>query len=163
MPDKPLAYHITFGTYGCRLHGDPRGTVDRQHNQYLDPVIAENWDRELANQERLRFQRITLTSEQRLFIESITLEICQRGAWQLFAVAAAPDHGHVCLSGEADGKRIRTWFKRWLGERLSSRWTLQSGQTWWAEDGSVKWIFDEMNFKNVVKYIVDQKSTSMVD
>jgi hypothetical protein len=28
----PLGYHITFGTYGTRLHRDPRGTVDRSVN-----------------------------------------------------------------------------------------------------------------------------------
>ncbi|MCH8164939.1 MAG: hypothetical protein IH889_04955 [Planctomycetes bacterium] len=32
MSNGPLAYHITFGTYGTRLHGDPRGTVDRTLN-----------------------------------------------------------------------------------------------------------------------------------
>src|SRR5688500_18791040 len=35
-----LAYHITWGTYGTRLHGDPRKTVDRLHNQYGDPVLG---------------------------------------------------------------------------------------------------------------------------
>jgi len=159
MPDQPIAYHITFGTYGCRLHGDPRGTVDRQHNRYLDPVLSEDWNRERDNRERLRFPPVTLTTEQRFFVESVTPEICARGGWTLHAVAAAPDHVHVCLTGDADGNRIRTWFKRWLGERLSERWPLVVGQSWWAEDGSVKWIFDDASFKNVVEYIVKQRAT----
>ena len=163
MPDSPIAYHITFGTYGCRLHGDPRGTVDRQHKRDLEPVIREDWNRELTNQERLRFPPITLSSEQRVFVEAVVGVICERGGWRLFAAAAAPDHVHVCLFGEADGQRIRTWFKRWLGERLSSKWPLKPGQSWWAEDGSVKWIFDEVNLKNVIQYIIDQRATSMVD
>jgi hypothetical protein len=68
---------------------------------------------------------------------------------------------HVCLTGDAEGKRIRTWFKRWLGEALSSRWPLAAGKSWWAEDGSVKWIFDEQNFKNVVRYINGQRTTPL--
>ncbi|HUQ69889.1 MAG TPA: hypothetical protein VM165_10220 [Planctomycetaceae bacterium] len=159
MSDIPIAYHITFGTYGCRLHGDPRGTVDRQHNQYLEPILSEDRQRELENQERLRFPPITLTAEQRIFIENVTPQICVRGGWTLHAVAAGPDHVHVCLTGDAEGKRIRNWFKRWLGEALSEKWPLLPEQTWWAEDGSVKWIFDEANFKNVVSYITKQRTT----
>jgi hypothetical protein len=75
MPNAPIAYHITFGTYGCRLHGDPRGTVDRQHNRFLDPIIGEDSHREFENQERLRFAPITLTVEQRTFLENVTAEI----------------------------------------------------------------------------------------
>jgi hypothetical protein len=43
----PLAYHITFGTYGTRLHGDERGTVDRSMNHPGDPVIGAepDWQR----------------------------------------------------------------------------------------------------------------------
>ena len=35
--DIPLAYHITFGTYGTRLHGNERGSVDRAHNAPGEP------------------------------------------------------------------------------------------------------------------------------
>ena len=27
-----------WGTYGTRLHGDARGTVDREHNEYGTPT-----------------------------------------------------------------------------------------------------------------------------
>src|SRR5688572_26695020 len=37
-----LAYHITWGTYGMRLHGDPRGTVDRDHNALGSPIIRRD-------------------------------------------------------------------------------------------------------------------------
>jgi hypothetical protein len=35
-----LAFHLTWATYGTRLHGDARNTVDRQHNQYGEPVVG---------------------------------------------------------------------------------------------------------------------------
>ena len=37
MPDRPLAYFLTFTTYGTWLHGDGRGSVDREHNQPGEP------------------------------------------------------------------------------------------------------------------------------
>jgi hypothetical protein len=33
MPDQPLAFFITFTTYGAWLHGQAPGSVDREHNQ----------------------------------------------------------------------------------------------------------------------------------
>ena len=33
----PLAYLITFRTYGTWLHGDARGSVDREHNVFGTP------------------------------------------------------------------------------------------------------------------------------
>lgn len=35
----PLAYLITFTTYGAWLHGDKRGSVDPAHNAYRTPFI----------------------------------------------------------------------------------------------------------------------------
>jgi hypothetical protein len=35
----PLAYLITFRSYGTWLHGDPRGSVDRFHNVYGKPRL----------------------------------------------------------------------------------------------------------------------------
>ena len=32
--DTPLAYFISFRTYGTWLHGDERGSIDRFHNRY---------------------------------------------------------------------------------------------------------------------------------
>ncbi|NLG42978.1 MAG: hypothetical protein GX547_07015 [Phycisphaerae bacterium] len=41
-PEFPLAYHITFGTYGMRLHGDERETVHRRRNQFGEPFVERN-------------------------------------------------------------------------------------------------------------------------
>ena len=95
MSDKPLAYHITFGTYGTRLHGDCRGTVDRRHNSPGEPVLGNNesWQRAEFNQ--LAFKPIVLTLSQRQHAETVIPEICLRGKWSYVAAAAKPDHVHV--------------------------------------------------------------------
>jgi hypothetical protein len=40
--DMPLAYLITFRSYGTWLHGDQRGSIDRFHNRYKSPYIEPN-------------------------------------------------------------------------------------------------------------------------
>src|SRR5690348_9021923 len=106
MP-RPLGYFLSWGTYGTRLHGDPRGTVDRQHNQHGDPVLgfdSERWELEKG---RLKFPPVVLTREQRALGEEIIPRVCDRGGWTYQTCAAAPDHVHVVLTSPFDPSTIR--------------------------------------------------------
>lgn len=156
MP-RVLAYHITWGTYGTRLHGDPRGTVDRAHNEYGEPVLGYDPVRVEQEYENLKFAPVRLTTEQCMFAEDIIPEICVRGKWKLHTCAAAPDHVHVVLSSTFHPEVIRKLLKRWLGQELSKNWPLPDGQSWWAEDGSTKWIFDDKYFRNAIGYVSRQR------
>jgi hypothetical protein len=40
--DAPLAYFISFLTYGTWLHEDKRASIDRFHNRYLAPYVPPN-------------------------------------------------------------------------------------------------------------------------
>ncbi|MFA7235386.1 MAG: hypothetical protein WC058_00860 [Phycisphaeraceae bacterium] len=47
-------WHITFGTYGTRLHGDDRPTVDREHNQRGEAFIEADAERAAESREGMR-------------------------------------------------------------------------------------------------------------
>jgi REP element-mobilizing transposase RayT len=154
-----IAYHITWGTYGTRLHGDPRRTVDRKHNEVGSPVLGfdeHRWERE---KQRLRFPPIWFTVEQMICVESLIPQVCQRGYWTHRASAAGPDHVHVILSSPYEPEAIRRMFKRWLGQELSRKYPLPAGATWWAECGSIRWIKDEQYYTNAVNYVMRQRAT----
>jgi REP element-mobilizing transposase RayT len=154
----PLAYHITFGTYGTRLHGDPRGTVDRSQNEFGEPIVGRDDEWKSFEQKNLNFQPLILTIEQRVFIERQVPTICERGGWEFLQVAAAPDHIHNMVSARIDGKDIRKWLKRWLSEALSAIWPLRYREVWWSECGSVKWIWTEDYYERVRNYIQKQRT-----
>jgi hypothetical protein len=116
---RVLVFHITFGTYGTRLHGDPRGTVDRMHNEPGTPVLAydeHRWQREIEN---LKFPPVILTRLQMIEIERLQPLICKRGHWTHITGAAGPDHVHEILQSSFDPQTIRKLFKRWLGQELT--------------------------------------------
>jgi REP element-mobilizing transposase RayT len=154
-----LAYHITFGTYGTRLHGDSRGTVERAHNVYGEPIVGRDEDWEWEERGRLQFPPRVFTREQMVEAERLIPPICVRGNWVLHACAAGPDHVHVVCSAEVGGKAIRMWLKRWLGEGMRERWALEEGETFWAEAGSVKWVWTTDYFGRVVPYVMRQRAT----
>jgi REP element-mobilizing transposase RayT len=155
---QPLAFHITFGTYGTRLHGDPRGTVDRGMNKPGDPIIGEDPGWWSLENNRLNFLPVLLNDEQMGFVEQVVPSICDRGKWKLHTCAGGPNHVHAILATSSEGQAVRKWFKRWLGEALSARWPLQSGATWWSEGGSVKWIWTHEYFESAYKYVDGQRA-----
>ncbi|MGH7177142.1 MAG: hypothetical protein ACREJC_07175, partial [Tepidisphaeraceae bacterium] len=161
-------------TYGTRLHGDPRGTVDRKHNEFGSPILGydqHRWEREKS---LLKFPPVVLTREEMLIVESIIPWICERGSWKYITCAAGPDHVHVIVRSPRDPETIRRLMKRWLGQELSKRLNKepnrpqsgtpepdrpQSGTTWWAECGSIKWIDNERYLKNATEYVTRQRAT----
>jgi REP element-mobilizing transposase RayT len=157
MPDQPLAYHITIGTYGARLHGDERFTVDRRHNEFGTPFIERDDQRRRAEQTIRIFPAICLKEQQRTYIETVFPSICVRGHWRYHIAAAQPDHVHALLTADVPARDVRRLLKRWLGQALDERWPVE--QRWWAVGGSVKWIWDEAYFRNVFNYILKQRLT----
>jgi REP element-mobilizing transposase RayT len=161
-----IAFHITWGTYGTRLHGDPRGTVDREHNEFGTPVLGydeHRWERE---KERLKFPPVILTRPQMIFIEQTLPSVCVRGGWEHITGAAGPDHVHEIVKSNTDPEVIRRLLKRWSGQMLMKRYQGEpgcpqpgTGATWWAESGSIKWIGDQRYYANAVRYVRGQRAS----
>jgi REP element-mobilizing transposase RayT len=153
-------WHITFGTYGARLHGSDRPTVSRAQNNPGDPFIEPN--RELAEKRRsaMTFQEVRLTREQQLLIENVLPEIVNRGGWTLRTCAAGPDHVHILLDIDprVHGEKVRRLLKRWLGLALSQRWPRPEGASWWAEQGSNIAIHEEDYLTNAFDYVFEQRA-----
>ncbi len=158
MSAWPIAYHITFGTYGTRLHGDPRGSVDRRQNSPGDPIIGANdrWQR--YEEAELRFPPLYLIADQQNHVETATPVICEELGWEHHINACQPDHLHSLISADADGKVARKLLKRRLTQSLAEKWPLDDGRRWWARGGSVKSVWDEEYFQRVYDYIEKQRS-----
>ncbi len=155
-------WHITFGTYGTRLHGDIRPTVDRNHNKPGQPFIHHDPGRAKDERDKMNGDPIHLTAPQRAVIETIIPEICKRGGWT-YRICAAPDeadHVHILLDAERsiDPDRIMMWLKRWLGEALTNRWSKPLSGTWWAKGGSTPPVKDQQYLNNAYHYIRRQRT-----
>lgn len=154
-------WHITFGTYGTRLHGSAAPTVDKQHNDIGTPFLTKNVVRFASDRNRMRFEPVVLTLEQRLFIELEIVAVCERGGWGYRICAAASDHVHLLCDvvPAVHGEKVRRLVKRWLGQALSERWPLPDGATWWAEEGSNIAIHEERYLNNCFAYVWRQRAT----
>jgi REP element-mobilizing transposase RayT len=161
MPSQPLAYHITFGTYGTRLHGDSRGTVDRTRNKHGDPIIGRNADWHGLEAGKLLGRPVVFDQAVRGRIEQAIRGVCERGGWECHAAACQANHVHALITSGDDSKLIRRLLKRWLSQCLNSEVgeDTQTPGRWWAKGGSIKWVWDEAYFENVRRYIERQRAS----
>ncbi|HEY4235006.1 MAG TPA: hypothetical protein VGM76_16355 [Lacipirellulaceae bacterium] len=161
LDSSRTTWHITFGTYGTRLHGGSRPSVDKQHNQIKEPFIPPTIEREEHERGRMKFPPCYLSQEQRDIAEVKIPGICVRGGWGYRVCSAAPDHVHLLCNVLPDvhGEKVRRLVKRWLGQALSEQFPLPDGASWWAEEGSNIAIHDEMYLNNAFGYIFRQRTT----
>ena len=58
-----LAYLITFTTYGARLHGSARGSVDDEHNVYGTPLLPVDAERERRSKKTMTEPAYTMAND----------------------------------------------------------------------------------------------------
>src|SRR5262245_48578581 len=112
MPE-PLAYFLTWATYGTWLPGDERGWVKYGYGWQLpDPI------RKLEAEARMTEEACILDPEQRRLVENTIANHCRIRGWQLHAVNCRTNHLHVVVSAARDADTVREQFKAWCTRKL---------------------------------------------
>jgi len=147
--EDPIAFFLTCVTYGTWLPGDERGWVEHKRGWKLPNPDLEA-DCELPMSE----DAIRLTTEQRQSVEDQMSETCQYRGWHLHAVNCRSNHFHaVVTASETPARKIRIDLKGYATRCLRS--FEPSRSNWWAERGSIRWIFTDEDLETVITYVND--------
>ena len=99
----PIAFFLTWVTYGTWLPGDDRGWVEYQHGWQLPSCDLEADCEARKNEDAVR-----LTPDQRNRVEEQIVETCQHRGWHLHAANCRSNHVHAVVSAkETPPKKIR--------------------------------------------------------
>ncbi|MGO8752163.1 MAG: hypothetical protein ACLQNE_40005 [Thermoguttaceae bacterium] len=151
----PIAYFITWATYGTWLPGDDRGWVEYRHGwQFPDPI------RKLEAAAKMAEDACRLSPEQRDAVQQQVTETCGHRGWTLFAVNCRSNHLHVVVAAPVDPKLVRSQLKAWCTRRLKILAQEQGAdstirENWWAERGSQRFINDEASLEAAILYVRD--------
>ncbi len=150
MNDSPIAFFLTIATYGTWLPGDERGWVEYQRGWKLpDPI------RELEAKASMAEDACLLLPREREIVEQQFSETCQHRGWVLHAANCRTNHVHAVVGAfEVPPKKIRMDLKAWCTRRLKQE-ADPVRDNWWAERGSIRWIFDEEGLETVITYVND--------
>jgi REP element-mobilizing transposase RayT len=150
----PMAFHITWGTYGPRLHGSSKPHVDRDHNEYGTPFAPTDPEREHDARERMRINPVSLDLAQRKIVEAAIHEVADRYAWTVHAIAIQSNHEHVVITAMREGIPLREALKAVASRALNKAF---ERNRWWAEGRSAKYLWERDYFLNAVDYVRRQR------
>ncbi|MEW5980205.1 MAG: transposase [Acidobacteriota bacterium] len=182
---EPVAYFLTWTTYGTWLPGDRRGWVRKRHGFQLPNLPAER-----EAQGRMTETACRLNSRQRQVVEGVIRAHCQIRGWILHAVNCRSNHVHVVVTAksvfpDAVMAQLKAWSTRKLKARSASEgnqkprsasegnqkpqsasegkvtvreeFAAPSRQNWWTEGGSVRLLFREKNLQEAIRYVVERQ------
>ncbi|HKD37965.1 MAG TPA: transposase [Pirellulales bacterium] len=152
MPE-PLAYFLTWTTYGSWLPGDERGWVLKGRGFKLPDVALCEAARVLLTE-----TPCLLDADQRLLVEQTIRDHCRIRKWELHAVNCQTNHVHAVVAANKGAVHVRNELKAWCTRKLKERQAPVGHairENWWTEGGSQRFIGDQLSLEATVGYVVD--------
>jgi REP element-mobilizing transposase RayT len=153
--DIPLAFLITFRSYGTWLHGDERGSVNRFRNQYKSRRLPPEKKWVETNRRRLRREVVTLTATQRVCVAEAVLETCQIRQWNLYAINVRTNHVHTVADiGSKKPEIALNAFKANATRKMREDGYWQSEFSPWVDKGSNRYLWNERSVARAIDYVL---------
>jgi REP element-mobilizing transposase RayT len=152
----PFGYLITYTSYGARLHGDERGTVERLRTSGGGTRILEPEPlREKRERDMLLSEHAILNAAMRTVIAEAVVDVCVHREWLLRAVNVRTNHVHVVVAGRESPEAMMNAFKAWSTRRLRELGLAAPQAKLWTRHGSTSYLWDSTALAKAVAYVVD--------
>lgn len=155
----PLAYFLTWTTYGTRLHGDDRGSVDREHNYRGSPILTRSVNRVKHMRSLLTHAPLVLSDAMRESVHQTIVQHCQFRRWTLSAINVRTNHVHVVVRGahEKGPEDVMGQLKSWSTHRLRESGLVEPHREVWTSHGSTIWINTEESLRGAIDCTLNQQ------
>ncbi len=153
--DWPLAYLITFPTYGTWLHGDVRGSVDRDHNIPQTPMLDPNEQRRSREETRLKHPQVLLDVERRAVVHRTILEVADYRDWTVHGLNVRSNHVHVVVGAPETPERVMNTLKSWSTRRMVEAGLLPPGVKAWVRHGSTRYLWKPDQLEAACQYVCE--------
>ena len=150
-----VAYLITFTTHGTWLHGDTRGSVDPEHNEFGSPVLAGDEAKEREEFNRQKQPSTTLDRDARRAVQDTVMEVAQHRGWHVHALHVRSNHVHVVVAAPCEPETVMGDFKSYATRRLRDQGLVDAERRVWARHGSTRYLWDDESVRLARRYVVD--------
>jgi len=161
MATEPVAYFLTWTTYGTWLHGREPASVDRDHNTPGTPLLAPDPEREAANRAAMRQPEYRLDAIRRMLVLRAILTVARHRGWRVWAAHVRTNHVHVVVSADCTPEKVLEDFKAWASRRLRVTLGEDADRDRWTQHGSTRYLWDEASAWEKVEYVVTGQGPPM--
>lgn len=149
----PLAYLITFRTFGTWLPGDERGSIKRDGwNRYGHPKYRPNPELECSIRNEMRQPAVVLTKQMRVIVHDSIRSLCIRRELILKAVNIRTNHGHIVLSASQKPERIADALKANATKALREAGLVGPKERVWARGRSRRYLWKPRHIEAAIEY-----------
>jgi REP element-mobilizing transposase RayT len=156
-----MTYLITYACYGCHLHGDESGSVDRQHNTPGSRLIEANPKRVLVEKHRMDQPPYGMDRSRREAVLAAMRERCSDRNWTLLAAHVRTNHVHVVVAAEVRPERIMNDLKAYASRCLNRLGLDEPARKRWARHGSTRWLPKQQSVSAAIRYVVEEQGDPM--
>jgi len=114
-----VTYLITFACYGCHLHGDAAGSVDRNHNVPGSRLVDPDQQRLALKREQMDQPPYNMDEKRRAEVLIAIADRCSNRGWRLLAAHIRTNHVHVLVDAEVAPERVMNDLKSFASRRLN--------------------------------------------
>ena len=153
--ERPLAYLITFRTYGTWLHGDERSSVDRHKgkNRYGTPKIQPNKKLSQIMSDKSPAEAFVLDGECRAVVERAVKNVCKIRDYSLFATNVRTNHAHSVVTAAAKPEAVMNAFKANATRELREAGLVAADVRVWSRGGSTRYLWKPAHVDGAVDYV----------
>ena len=161
MASSPLAYFITFSTYGAWLHGRDIGSVDKEHNQVDALFLPADVERERFERDRMREAPYLLDPDRRAIVLRTILEVAAHRHWTVWVCHVRATHVHVIVTAEVKPEKVMADFKAYASRRLKEQLNEPADCKRWTQHGSTRYLWNEEQVAEKIDYVLNGQGEPM--
>ena len=149
----PVGFLITFRCYGTWLHGDKRGSFDRDHRIYGTSGLPPSAMRRQHDRELLKQPPVRLNFGQREKVEFAIRDTCAIRRWKLYTVNVRTNHVHAVVSATKKPEAVLSALKANATRTMREANVWESELSPWSLGGSTKYLWDDRELADAIAYV----------
>jgi REP element-mobilizing transposase RayT len=157
----PLAYFLTWHTYGTWLPGHTAGSVNEAHCQFGTPFAPPDPKRLAHCAAELAHPPVALDAPRRTAVQAAIVEVCAYRGWTLLAVHVRTTHVHAVVSASPTPEKILNDFKAYATRRLRREKLAAPDLRIWSGHGSTRYVWKDEELAAVLDYVVNRQGVAL--
>ena len=160
----PLAYLITFRTFGTWLHGDERKSVDRHgKNIYGSEKVLPSRNLNRLMSENRSHNEFYLDGPRRAVVEKAIREVCSKRSYGLSAINVRTNHAHMVVSSIDRPELVMNSFKANATRELRAAGLAGADQQVWSRGGSTRYLWRAGQVEGAINYVLNWQGQDLPD
>jgi REP element-mobilizing transposase RayT len=151
----PIAYLLTFRTFGTWLHGDYRGSMQRTSDPRFGTVRLDRHvpllEKRAADQKQ---PAVILTEEQRRCVEAAIRETCDARVYTLSALNVRTNHAHSVITALIKPEKIVNDLKAYATRRLRTERLISPESRVWSRGASTRYLWKPAHVDAAIEYVL---------